>query len=115
MGCYPYADHRAADAESRHHEISDDQRHPSVLDWFGNLWRNFAFTPLAGPFGISAISLPLAAHEHGLPLESSIDLPHQMIFGNRVAKMKLVEQLTLALFRPPIMDRPRRDSPQHNG
>jgi hypothetical protein len=56
MGCYPYADHRAADAESRHHEISDDQRHPSVLDWFGNLWRNFAFTPLADPFGISAIS-----------------------------------------------------------
>ena len=27
--------------------ISDN---PSVLDWFGNLWRNFAFTPLgAGP------------------------------------------------------------------
>jgi hypothetical protein len=25
--------------------------------------------------------------------ESSIDLPHQMIFGNRVAKMKLVEQV----------------------
>src|ERR1700686_3856219 len=29
-------------------------------------------------------------------IESSVDLPHQMIFGNRVAKMKLVEQLTLA-------------------
>src|SRR6202034_2683368 len=28
-------------------------------------------------------------------IESSIDLPHQMIFGNRLAKMKLVEQLTL--------------------
>ena len=28
-------------------------------------------------------------------IESSIDLPHQMIFRNRVAKMKLVEQLTL--------------------
>src|SRR6476620_4988963 len=28
-------------------------------------------------------------------LESSVDLPHKMIFGNRVAKMKLVEQLTL--------------------
>ena len=28
-------------------------------------------------------------------IESSIDLPHQMIFGNRVAKVKLVEQLTL--------------------
>src|SRR5205085_10653527 len=28
-------------------------------------------------------------------IESSIDLPHQMIFRNRVAKSKLVEQLTL--------------------
>src|SRR3984893_8621048 len=28
-------------------------------------------------------------------IESSVDLPHQMIFRNRVAKMKLVEQLTL--------------------
>jgi amidase len=41
---------------------------PSVLDWFGNLWRNFAFTPLANLCGIPAISLPLAAHENGLPL-----------------------------------------------
>ena len=37
--------------------ISDN---PSVLDWFGNLWRNFAFTPLANLCGIPAISLPLA-------------------------------------------------------
>ncbi|KRR15042.1 hypothetical protein CQ13_37445 [Bradyrhizobium retamae] len=28
-------------------------------------------------------------------IESSVDLSHQMIFGNRVAKMKLLEQLTL--------------------
>ena len=28
-------------------------------------------------------------------IESSIDLPHKMIFGNRVAKLKLIEQLTL--------------------
>src|SRR6266516_1560643 len=28
-------------------------------------------------------------------IESSIDLPYQMISGNRVAEMKLVEQLTL--------------------
>ncbi|KJC37073.1 amidase [Bradyrhizobium sp. LTSP885] len=41
---------------------------PSVLDWFGNLWRNFAFTPLANLCGIPAISLPLATNEHGLPL-----------------------------------------------
>jgi Asp-tRNA(Asn)/Glu-tRNA(Gln) amidotransferase A subunit family amidase len=45
--------------------ISDN---PSVLDWFANLWRNFAFTPLANLCGIPAISLPLAAHEIGLPL-----------------------------------------------
>jgi Asp-tRNA(Asn)/Glu-tRNA(Gln) amidotransferase A subunit family amidase len=41
---------------------------PSVLDWFKNLWRNFAFTPLANLCGIPAISLPLAAHDNGLPL-----------------------------------------------
>jgi Asp-tRNA(Asn)/Glu-tRNA(Gln) amidotransferase A subunit family amidase len=41
---------------------------PSVSDWFGNLWRNFAFTPLANLCGIPAISMPLATHEHGLPL-----------------------------------------------
>jgi Asp-tRNA(Asn)/Glu-tRNA(Gln) amidotransferase A subunit family amidase len=41
---------------------------PSVLDWFENLWRNFAFTPLANLCGIPAISLPLATNEHGLPL-----------------------------------------------
>ncbi len=45
--------------------ISDN---PSVLDWFENLWRNFAFTPLANLCGIPAISLPLASNEHGLPL-----------------------------------------------
>ena len=45
--------------------ISDN---PSVLDWFGNLWRNFACTPLADVCGMPAISLPLATHEHGLPL-----------------------------------------------
>src|ERR1700722_2223939 len=32
-------------------------------------------------------------------IESSIDLPHQMIFGNRLAKMKLVEQLTLVILQ----------------
>lgn len=41
---------------------------PDVYDWFGNLWRNFAYTPLANLAGIPAISLPLAAHENGLPL-----------------------------------------------
>ena len=38
-----------------HHRQSD-----RCSDWFGNLWRNFAFTPLANLCGIPAISLPLA-------------------------------------------------------
>lgn len=45
--------------------ISDN---PSVLDWFDNLWRNFAFTPLANLCGMPGISMPLAENEHGLPL-----------------------------------------------
>ena len=45
--------------------ISDN---PSVLDWFGNLWRNFAYTPLSNLCGIPAISLPMAAQQNGLPL-----------------------------------------------
>lgn len=45
--------------------ISDN---PSVLDWFGNLWRNFAYTPLANLCGIPGISLPLGEQESGLPL-----------------------------------------------
>lgn len=45
--------------------ISDN---PSVPDWFGHLWRNFAYTPLANLCGIPAISLPMAEQENGLPL-----------------------------------------------
>ena len=45
--------------------ISDN---PDVYDWFGNLWRNFAYTPLSNLCGIPAISLPLAWQESGLPL-----------------------------------------------
>ncbi len=41
---------------------------PSVLDWFANLWRNFAYTPLANLCGLPGISLPLAQQENGLPL-----------------------------------------------
>jgi amidase len=41
---------------------------PSVQDWFANLWRNFAYTPLSNLCGIPAISLPLAWQESGLPL-----------------------------------------------
>jgi Asp-tRNA(Asn)/Glu-tRNA(Gln) amidotransferase A subunit family amidase len=45
--------------------ISDN---PSVHDWFANLWRQFAYTPLANLCGIPAISLPMAQQESGLPL-----------------------------------------------
>ena len=41
---------------------------PSVLDWFGNLWKNFAYTPLANLCGLPGISLPLATYESGLPM-----------------------------------------------
>ena len=41
---------------------------PSVLDWFGNLWRFFAYTPLGNLCGIPGISLPLGSLENGLPL-----------------------------------------------
>ncbi|WP_245704888.1 amidase [Belnapia rosea] len=45
--------------------ISDN---PDVLDWFGNLWRNFAYTPLANLCGIPGLSMPLGVQENGLPL-----------------------------------------------
>ena len=45
--------------------ISDN---PDVLDWFANLWRIFAYTPLANLCGIPAISMPLALQDNGLPL-----------------------------------------------
>jgi amidase len=45
--------------------ISDN---PSLQDWFANLWRQFAYTPLANLCGIPAISLPMDAQESGLPL-----------------------------------------------
>ena len=40
---------------------------PSVYDWFENLWRNFAYTPLTNLCGIPGISLPMAVQENGLP------------------------------------------------
>jgi amidase len=44
--------------------ISDN---PSVYDWFENLWRAFAYTPLANLCGIPAISLPMGKLPNGLP------------------------------------------------
>ena len=40
---------------------------PSVHDWFENLWRFFAYTPLTNLCGIPGISLPMAVQENGLP------------------------------------------------
>ena len=40
----------------------------SVHDWFANLWRFFAYTPLTNLCGIPGISLPLAGQAAGLPL-----------------------------------------------
>ncbi|MBE9603401.1 amidase [Acetobacteraceae bacterium H6797] len=45
--------------------ISDN---PDVYDWFGNLWRNFAYTPLANLCGIPGLSMPLGQQDNGLPL-----------------------------------------------
>jgi len=41
---------------------------PSVFDWFENLWRNFAYTPLTNLCGIPGISMPIGIQTSGLPL-----------------------------------------------
>jgi len=41
---------------------------PSVHDWFANLWRFFAYTPLANLCGLPGLSMPMATHADGLPL-----------------------------------------------
>ena len=68
LGHHPDADHRAADATAGTTEYLTISDNPDVHDWFANLWRNFAYTPLANLCGIPAISLPMGAHENGLPL-----------------------------------------------
>ena len=40
---------------------------PDIHDWFANLWKFFAYTPLSNLCGIPAISLPMARQENGLP------------------------------------------------
>lgn len=44
--------------------ISDN---PDVLDWFGNLWTFFAYTPLSNLCGIPGLSMPMGRQESGLP------------------------------------------------
>jgi amidase len=41
---------------------------PSVLDWFHNLWKSFAYTPLTNLCGIPGVSLPMGWQDNGLPL-----------------------------------------------
>jgi len=38
------------------------------LDWFEKLWGLYAYTPLGNLCGIPGLSLPMAAHDNGLPL-----------------------------------------------
>ncbi len=40
---------------------------PDIHDWFANLWKFFAYTPLSNLCGIPAVSLPMARQENGLP------------------------------------------------
>jgi amidase len=40
----------------------------TVPDWFHRLWQLYAYTPLANLTGIPGLSLPMAAHDNGLPL-----------------------------------------------
>ena len=37
-------------------------------------------------------------------IERRVDLPHQMIFGDRIAKLKLVEQLTLVTLQTALAE-----------
>ena len=39
-----------------------------MLDWFDNLWKSFAYTPLTNLCGIPGVSLPLGWQGNGLPL-----------------------------------------------
>jgi amidase len=66
---------------------------PSVLDWFGHLWRNFAYTPLSNLCGIPGISLPLGMQESGLPL----GIQAQARLANDGLLLQLAAQIERAL------------------
>jgi amidase len=65
----------------------------SVHDWFANLWRIFAYTPLANLCGIPGISLPLASQENGLPL----GIQAQARQGNDGVLLQLAAQIERAI------------------
>lgn len=66
---------------------------PSALDWFGNLWGFFAYTPLTNLCGTPGISLPMAAHENGLPLGMHV----QAAQGRDGMLLQLAAQIERAL------------------
>lgn len=66
---------------------------PSVLDWFGHLWRNFAYTPLSNLCGVPGLSLPMGAQESGLPL----GIQAQARLGNDGLLLQLAAQVERAL------------------
>ena len=66
---------------------------PSVLDWFGHLWRNFAYTPLSNLCGIPGLSLPLGTQESGLPL----GIQAQARLANDGLLLQLAAQIERAL------------------
>jgi amidase len=66
---------------------------PSVLDWFNNLWRSFAYTPLTNLCGMPGISLPLGWQESGLPL----GLHFQAAQANDGLLLQLAAQIERAL------------------
>lgn len=70
--------------------ISDN---PSVLDWFGHLWENFAYTPLSNLCGIPGLSMPLGTQTSGLPL----GIQAQARLGNDGLLLQLAAQIERAL------------------
>lgn len=66
---------------------------PSALDWFRNLWGFFAYTPLNNLCGTPGLSLPLAAHENGLPLGMQIHARQ----GNDGLLLQLAAQIERAI------------------
>lgn len=66
---------------------------PSALDWFGNLWGFFAYTPLNNLCGTPGMSLPLAKHANGLPLGMQIHAAQ----GNDGLLVQLAAQIERAI------------------
>lgn len=66
---------------------------PSALDWFGNLWGFFAYTPLNNLCGTPGLSMPLAKHANGLPL----GIQAQAAQGNDGLLLQLAAQVERAI------------------